>query len=123
MYNQFDLDLPDGHFGEKLVAAIFAHKKIEVKRDFLVGKTGNIVIEYESRKKPSGIAVTTADYWALVLDGEGYNHQVIIIIETDRLKEIAREHMGDVVKGGDNHTSLLVKIPVEELVGRRDDGQ
>lgn len=37
--------------------------KIEVKSDRQASKTGNLAIEYECNKKPSGITSTEADYW------------------------------------------------------------
>lgn len=37
--------------------------KIEVKADFKMKATGNLAIEYECSKKPSGISCTEADYW------------------------------------------------------------
>lgn len=40
---------------------------IEVKEDVRVMDTGNVVIECESRGKPSGIMTTTADFWVFRL--------------------------------------------------------
>ena len=37
----------------------------EVKTDLLVGSTGNLIIEFKDKGKPSGISTTTADYWTL----------------------------------------------------------
>ena len=54
----FEYDLKIGQEGEDLVDHIFKDSKIEVKRDFWTGKTGNIAVEFESRNKPSGIAKT-----------------------------------------------------------------
>lgn len=36
---------------------------VEVKEDFLCKNTGNIAVEVECRGKPSGLAVTEADWW------------------------------------------------------------
>ena len=77
----FDYDLIIGKEGEKLVDHIFKNCKIEVKRDFWTGTTGNIAVEFESRGKPSGISKTKSDYYAFVL-AEQYRDEVIIIIKT-----------------------------------------
>ena len=55
----FDYDLVIGQQGEKLVDNIFKNSKVEVKRDFWTGTTGNIAVEFESRNKPSGISKTS----------------------------------------------------------------
>lgn len=119
-YN-FDLDLPEGEFAEALVQSILCEKgrsTIEVKRDFLVSNSGNVAIEYRSRGKKSGIATTKAQWWAIVLDGDKYNHEVIILIETERLRRIARSFykMGKHTPGGDDLSSEMVLIPVGELL-------
>jgi len=99
-----------------LVDHIFKDSKVEVKRDFWTGKTGNIAVEFESRNKPSGIAKTKSDYYAFILSEE-FRDEVIIIIKTKRLKEIAREYFlkGSVKKMGDDKSSLAVLIPIKEL--------
>ena len=70
----FDIDLRRGRQGEETVAAFiegFTSGTIEVKRDDRWAETNRVYIEYECRRRdgwqPSGIASTTADYWALVL--------------------------------------------------------
>lgn len=42
----------------------------EVKYDLKVEQTGNIAIEYECRGKPTGIAITEADYWVYKFLGQ-----------------------------------------------------
>jgi hypothetical protein len=39
--------------------------KYEVKADRFMFKTDNVLIEYESNKKASGISITEADYYAI----------------------------------------------------------
>ena len=86
-YNSdFRHDLEVGQLSEKFLADLLENRTIEVKRDFLAAKTGNVFVEYESRGKPSGIATSTADYWAFVLDDER-----IIMIPRGLLKVMARE--------------------------------
>ena len=112
----FDYDLIIGQQGEKLVDHIFKDSTVEVKRDFWTGTTGNIAVEFESRGKPSGISKTKSDYYAFVL-AEQFRDEVIIIIKTSRLKEIAREYYlkGRVKEMGDDKTSLSVLIPIKDL--------
>tara|TARA_R110000787_G_scaffold6251_2_gene22130 strand:+ start:1250 stop:1657 length:408 start_codon:yes stop_codon:yes gene_type:complete len=112
----FDYDLVIGQKGEKLVDHIFKNATVEVKRDFWTGTTGNIAVEFESRGKPSGISKTKSDYYAFVL-AEQFRDEVIIIIKTSRLKEIAREYYlkGCVKEMGDDKTSLSVLIPIKHL--------
>jgi hypothetical protein len=70
----FDLDLRYGENGQRFVST-FLHGlldgTVEVKADAKYLNTGNIYLEYECKRRdgwqPSGIAVSTADYWALVL--------------------------------------------------------
>ena len=89
--NDFKYDLKIGQLGEELLNDILQNKKIEVKRDSWVYKSGNIAIEYESRGKPSGIAKSEADYWSFIFSG-GYEDEIIIIIKSSRLKIICREY-------------------------------
>lgn len=47
------------------IEALLGDRKVlfEVKEDVRVADTGNVVIEYESFGKPSGIKTTCADFW------------------------------------------------------------
>lgn len=56
----------------------------EVKRDRRTHETGNVVIEFESSGRPSGIAVTKADFWMYIVDDE----PTIFIIPVDELKAL-----------------------------------
>ena len=114
-YN-FEYDLEFGQEGEDIIADIFENKKIEVKRDNWVGRTGNIAIEYKSRGKPSGIATTQADYWIIMFSRE-YQDKFMFIIETQRLKEVTKKYFnkGSIKKMGDSNTSSAVLIPIKEI--------
>ena len=119
-YN-FEFDLPAGVAAERLVKEILAGERgtIEVKRDFLVSDTGNIAIEFECRGRKSDIAVTKAIWWALVLDGRKFAHEMIIFIKTSRLKEIARNiyrEKGWVMGGDKGSNTKMVLIPIEEFI-------
>tara|TARA_R110002126_G_scaffold133463_5_gene277521 strand:- start:477 stop:854 length:378 start_codon:yes stop_codon:yes gene_type:complete len=116
-YNSdFRYDLKIGNEGERIVDEIFSHKKLEVKRDSWVGRSGNIAIEFKSRNKPSGIVTTQADYWVFIFSRE-YKDKVILIVETQRLKEVAREYakLGSIKEMGDDNTSMAVLIPIKEI--------
>ena len=109
-YNSdFSYDLKLGKYGEGLLSDILKLKgdKIEVKTDFQAMETGNLFIEYESRKKLSGISISKAEYWAFLVSS-----QQILIIETDKLKKLCRNNKLIKVNGGDNDTSKGVLLPL-----------
>lgn len=114
--NNFEYDLEFGQEGEGIIADMFENKKIEVKRDNWVGRTGNIAIEYKSRGKPSGIATTQADYWIIMFSKE-YEDKFMFIIEIQRLKEVTKKYFnkGSIKKMGDSNTSSAVLIPIKEI--------
>ena len=109
---KFDIDLEFGEEGERLIESVIKSGKIECKRDRLTGKTGNLAIEYMYRGKPSGISTTEADWWAFLIEGS------ILMVETERLKDIAREYLkdGHVVDGGDDMASKIILVPVTEFL-------
>ena len=115
--NDFKYDLKVGQIGEQLLNDIFTLKTIEVKRDSWIYKSGNIAIEYESRNKPSGIAKSQADYWAIIFSGD-YKDEIILIIKANRLKEICRKYYkkGNIKSMGDNNTSKAILIPITEIL-------
>ena len=118
-YN-FEFDLPEGIAAERLVEEILAGERgtIEVKRDFKVSDTGNIAIEFECRGRKSDIAVTKAMWWAIVLDGRQFAHEMIIFIKTSRLKEIAKDiykARGFVTGGDKNSNTKMILIPIERF--------
>ncbi len=86
---------------------------MEHKRDYLCQKTGNLFVEYRQKVMPSGLAVTTADYWAFEYEENAY-----ILVPTERLKELARiaYRQGRLKRGGDYNNYEGVLLPVEWLV-------
>jgi hypothetical protein len=113
---RFDLDLAYGQVFEQKVSEILGQSKIEVKTEKDKWKTtGNIVIEYESRGKPSGIITTEADYWLHnCAIGDDIVFSVLLKVTTLR-KYIAR-HNPRSVRGGDDMTSKLYLIKLTDLV-------
>lgn len=115
--NDFKYDLKVGQVGEQMLAKILTDAKIEVKRDSWICKSGNIAIEFESRGKPSGISTTQADWWCFIVSGK-IDDKVMVLIETNKLKEIARKYYldGCIKKMGDNNTSISILIPYGEII-------
>tara|TARA_R110002110_G_scaffold98594_5_gene252270 strand:+ start:6827 stop:7198 length:372 start_codon:yes stop_codon:yes gene_type:complete len=114
--NDFKYDLEIGLEGERIVDDLFKNKRIEVKRDSWIGRSGNIAVEYESRGKPSGIAKTQADYWLFIFSKE-YEDKVMLIVETNKLKKVARNYYnkGSIKAMGDFNTSYSVLIPIKDI--------
>tara|TARA_R100001460_G_scaffold101252_1_gene145110 strand:- start:139 stop:498 length:360 start_codon:yes stop_codon:yes gene_type:complete len=113
--NNFEYDLKFGQMKEKELADILENQKIEVKTDCKWKKTGNLAIEYKSRGKPSGISTTKAEYWAFILDSNGYA-EGILIVPIAKLLIISKYHyqLGNIINGGEN--SDMVLVPIADLV-------
>ena len=78
-----------------------------------------IYIEYESRGKASGLAVTKAECWAINLytEEKGYS---TIILQTKKLKKnlkrlVKEGKINKGVKGGDDMTSRGILFPLRLL--------
>jgi len=111
-YNSdFKYDLLVGQIKEQELGEVLAGKKIEVKRDLMTPRTGNVYVEFRSRGKLSGISTTEADWYCFAINSS------FILIETSILKKICRRHYkkGRIFKGGDNNTSEGFLIPIMEL--------
>lgn len=117
--NKFDIDLGFGEKFEKSVAKILTLGKVEIKteRDKWK-KTGNIAIELSSRGKLSGLNTTEADWWAQVLTIDG-DIVGIYMWPIGLLKHIVKHSVkygrGRMVMGGDDNTSELALVPLEDL--------
>jgi hypothetical protein len=113
---RFDLDLAYGKVFEHKVAEILGQSKIEVKTEKDKWKTtGNIVIEYESRNKPSGIVTTDADYWLHNL-AMGDDIVLSFLVKVSTLRKYIAKHKPRSVRGGDDMTSKLYLIKLTDLV-------
>lgn len=113
---RFDLDLAYGQVFEKKVADILGNSKIEVKTEKDKWKTtGNIVIEFESRGKPSGIVTTEASYWIHNL-AIGDILVLSLLLRVDSLREYIAKNNPRIVRGGDDMTSKLYLIKLTDLV-------
>ena len=117
-YNKkFDIQLKQGEKLEKQLAQFFTGSNIEVKSErHIWEQTGNLFIEYQYKGEPSGIAVTTADYWALCLVRDEQLLQMYIL-PTETLKRITRPYFKterDVI-GGDNNNSKGIIVPINQI--------
>jgi len=112
----FKHDLKFGELAEDWAQQLFTGEfKVEVKLDSMAHTTGNVFIEYSSRGKPSGIAVTDADYYLYII--AEFNHAIILNVEN--LKERLRyyhKHKMYIRKGGDDDTSIGFLVPIQELL-------
>lgn len=121
--NKFDKDLKFGQAGENwLVWLGSSGAKVEVKteRDTWE-KTGNLVFEFRCSGKPSGIAVTQADWWVHLLSKEDKIVQGFMW-PVPRLKDFLRDVYRDpalfgcrIVKGGDNYAAEMILVPIKQL--------
>lgn len=100
------------------IAADWKDRKVtfEVKNDLMAAKTGNAAIEYECRGKPSGIAVTEADYWVYKIKAKYF------IFRTKKVKHklFKEAAFSRKVAGGDvgsNTRMFLVKISIFQSWG------
>jgi hypothetical protein len=115
--NRFDVNLLEGKLSENKWAELL--ETVEFKKDYKAWKTGNVAVEYANGGKPSGIAVTEAKFVAYILVDEQQNENAAIFLKTDVLRGMCRQYLGNPkrdVKGGDNHDSSLILLPLEELL-------
>ena len=131
-YNgNFSHDLEVGQIAEQDLNRLFNESKIEVKMDFMAYKTGNFYVEYQSFKKPSGLATSEADFWCIyIMTAKGKRLQdnpklkiekddvkTIIILSSDKLKQLCRKkYFRKDVIGGDLNASVGLLIKVKDLV-------
>lgn len=115
--SDFKYDLKIGQVGETMLNEILHDSTIEVKRDSWIGRTGNIAVEYESREQ----AIRHSNYqgYSLVFHIlKEFNDEVMLLIETERLKRISRVFYakGCVKEMGDNNTSKAILIPAKKII-------
>lgn len=117
--NKFDIDLKFGEKFEKSFAKILSVGKVEVKTERDIWKkTGNVAIELASRGKLSGLNTTQAEWWAQVLTIDG-DIEGVLMFPVDKLKKIVKKSVfkgkGRMVMGGDDDTSEIALVPLEDL--------
>jgi hypothetical protein len=116
--SNFDLDFSFGSEGEKLVKELLTGGlTVEVKRDRKWHSTNNLYIEVEcwymtkQAWEPSGLSVTTAAYWAFVLE------QSTLIVPTDVLRHTVREKGRQITCDIPPNKSKGYLITAEDLLG------
>jgi hypothetical protein len=120
--SKFDLDLKYGQIREQLFADIMLGKElVEIKTERgQWQRTGNIAIEWMSREKLSGIATTKADWWVHFLADENKTKAVIMIPVFElkaKIKKLKKLGIAKDSRGGDDDTSRLVLLPLNQLFG------
>ena len=111
---QFSKDFKYGKKHEKLVMK--SREDYELKTDRLAHKTGNVFVEFESRKKESRIKTSKADIWIFKIVDKNDKHLFSIEIPLDRLLKKVYNSTYRIVAGGDNLTSKGYLIPLVDLV-------
>ena len=111
---QFNKDFKYGKKHEKLVMK--SREDYELKTDRLACKTGNVFVEFESRKKESGIKTSKADIWIFKIVDKSDKHLFSIEIPLDRLRNKVYNSTYRIVRGGDNLTSKGYLVPLQDLI-------
>ena len=85
----------------------------ESKSDRRTIETGNIVIEFQCRGKPSGITTTAADYWIYFIE----KTNKYLMIPTSHLREVidAKKYKR-IVNGGDDGVALMYLFPYSDFL-------
>ena len=113
-------DISFGEEGEDTVKLMLEKGQlIEVKTERDIWKsTGNMVIEYEFKGEPSGIAHTKADWWFHNFVFED-KLEFTLVFKTEVLKQKLRTLWlsGDLkaVKGGDGNNSSMLLVPIKAI--------
>lgn len=107
---QFDLRIVDGDRAEERFTRLLSAggETIEVKSDVRSRTSYKVAIEYEQHGVKSGIAKTTAAWWAI----ETYQ-DTFIVLPTETLKKHARRALredGSVRMGDNGNVGVLVPV-------------
>lgn len=96
----------------KGIKALEDDERIEVKKDLSAMKSGNVFVEYEYDKKPSGIATSMVDFYCFVVAENQY-----LIIELNELKKKCRKYLNtrrDVESPANKKRGII--LPIKELL-------
>ena len=116
----FDLDLRYGQIAEEAIRKILAEKKVEVKFDRLANKTGNLFFEIESRGKPSGLKITTADWFVVCIDSLNMMTWFKVPELKVKLARLLNEKKAITKKGGDKNSSVGILVNFQDLLQTED---
>ena len=115
---KFDIQLGQALIDERRLGEIFQAKlieRVELKTEtWQWEQTGNICIEFRRDGKPSGISVTTADYWVHELRRDGRT-LVYLMFPIDELKALCREahrngHWRSMAGDGGRQDVILIRL-------------
>ena len=121
--SKFDIDLKFGESFEYSLGQILNMGKIEIKteRDIWVD-TGNVAIELMNQGNASGLSVTEAEWWALILSFKGDIKSIILLPVKElkkKVKHSVKHGQGRIVMGGDDNASEIALIPIKEIHEKR----
>lgn len=83
--------------------------RVEVKTDRRAAQTGNVAVEVSYYGQPSGIHITTATWWAIVLADE------VVVIRASVLREAVLSGRHREASAGDGGAARVRLVPVDEL--------
>lgn len=120
----FEVQADEALLAEAKLKDILISKKFELKTERVMWHdSGNIVIEYESYNKPSGIAATEADYWAHELRSRENETLAYLIFPTPILRKLCNDllEQGDEKesnwrRGGENQAMEMILLDLEKLL-------
>lgn len=108
----WDIDLADGGIREEAFAHMLFKCKVEHKANFKAPRTGNVFFEYQQKGKASGIAISTADFWAIEFDLDCW-----VVLPMERVRKIAVDwYHHNHISGGDFNQYKGVPVPIYALV-------
>lgn len=93
---------------------------IEVKDDKMSEMTGNLAIEFQCNNKPSGIAVSQADYYAIrtTIKTNESKECIFILIRTPLLKQFILNNKCRVVSGADWNKNKMYLVERAKLLSQ-----
>jgi hypothetical protein len=114
----FDIDLERGRVKEELVRRLLSTDEdrltIEVKADAASERSGNHFVELSCKGRPSGIRVTSSDYWGVALpDG------TVLLLPTSKVRHLAETaalegNVREMTRG--SHPTVGALVPLAKLV-------
>jgi hypothetical protein len=116
--NKFDIQLAQAKKDEMRFGDRLEGRKFELKTErWLWERTGNIAIEFEQNGRPSGIAVTQADFWCHEL-ARGDETLGYFLFPVPRLKMLVEEAVkwGRWRQGGDRGEYKMAILRINDLL-------
>ena len=94
---------------------------VEMKTDFMAHKTGNVVLDFAWRGKPSGIMTTGSKYWEYKFYGKKETkiaEDMFVFFSVERLQQACWDlAFFDVVNGGDRGSNtMMFRFKVDKFI-------